>query len=364
MFKKLKGLFRKKQRPEYQPLLSAPTLLSSFDIEFKKQTYGFSLSYDFFPDGRLLAIASPYLESIVLYNLESLDIYSRLGQNNYRSIAFTPDGKKLIAAGSNKIEIWDWQSGSIDSELKEQIDKNIEGVPCSLAISSNSDILAIGYSCGKISVWSLTNQKQKYSLISPDIELSKKDLIRRSEYSWSKIKSGDQKGFIICLCLSNEGNTLYAGVRNKQGRMNLEKWNTVEGTLIPVTMAQYHGAVYDSIPKVIIPLEDRNELIVGRTEGIYLFSAEHSKVLNSILQSYVNAVVPFQDAKFVLSGDINGHLLLWKIPSLEKIEGFQLSGQQINYIAIPPYRYFISNDDPSHNKMTSAKILHFKIWKY
>ena len=363
MFEKFIGLFKNKQRSKYQPLLSQPTLLSSFELEFEMGTYGSSLSYDIFPHGKLLAIASPYLEGIVLYNLESLVICSKLGQDNYRSIAFTPDGEKLIAAGSNKIVIWDWRSGNIDSELQEQIDKSIEGVPCSLAISSKSDISAIGYSCGKISVWSLINQNQKYSLISPNIELSKKEIIKRSEYSWREFKSGD-RGLITFLSLSSEGNTLFAGVDTKKGRINLEIWNTVEGTLIPTNTAHNYGTVYDSVPKVIIPLEDRNELIVGHRAGIYVFSEEHSEVLNRVLQSFVRTVVPFPNAKYVLSGDINGGFLLWMLPSLEKVEGFQLTGQQINYIAMPPYRYFISNDDPSHNKMATANILRFNIWKY
>ena len=115
---------------------------------------------------------------------------------------------------------------------------------------------------------------------------------------------------------------------------------------------------------MIIPLEDRNELIVGDNAGIYIFSVEHCQALNRVLQSYVNTVVPFQDTKYVLSGDINGYFLLWMLPSLEKVEVFQLTGQQINYIAIPPYRYFISNDDPSHDKMSYAKILRFNVWKY
>lgn len=104
------------------------------------------------PDGKLIACGSADDGIIRLWDAQTGNIAKTIaGHTNYiRSVAFSPDGESVTYPNraDNTILLRNVQTGEIQKTIEAGISN-----PYSVVYSSNSAILAVGYSNGQIALW-------------------------------------------------------------------------------------------------------------------------------------------------------------------------------------------------------------------
>ncbi len=91
------------------------------------------------PDGKMMAIGGYYNREITLWDLEKDELIRELPQNA-RSLEFTRDGSRLVAAGRDGIiRLWDSQTGDVVKEFQGH-----QGALYAVAISPDGRMLASG----------------------------------------------------------------------------------------------------------------------------------------------------------------------------------------------------------------------------
>jgi WD40 repeat protein len=143
------------------------------------------------------------------------------------SVAFTPDGERLISASSDgTVKVWSVASG--------ELLKTIEATPAevrSLAVSPDGKLVAAGIRYGVIKFWNVADWSERRSWTSPGDDVwavafsadSKQLFTAAGEWNrpaavaaW-RVSSGEQvasyqhTGEVLCLAVSPDGQQLAAG---------------------------------------------------------------------------------------------------------------------------------------------------------
>jgi WD40 repeat protein len=143
------------------------------------------------------------------------------------SVAFSPDGQLLAAAGSDReILVWEAESGKERAVLRRQ------GIISSIAFSPDSKLLASGDLLGAVWLWDVETGKER-ALITRDAEVRAvafspdgKLLVARNK--WWDVAGGKVKVELAqsarCLAFSPDGKTLALGNGN-----DIELWDVAGG---------------------------------------------------------------------------------------------------------------------------------------
>lgn len=110
----------------------------------------------FSPDGHTLAIAG-IPGPIMLYDINTHRIVRNLGSaeefGGYTRIAFTPDGRYLVAEEVN-VEVWNVRTGKLAAKFSSRTQLE------SVAVSPDGLTVAAGYADGSIVLWDLTTHRR------------------------------------------------------------------------------------------------------------------------------------------------------------------------------------------------------------
>jgi WD40 repeat protein len=111
----------------------------------------------FSPDGKILAVADFY-GTVTFLEIDSGKKTVRLNKAHPEglfSLAFTPDGKKLITGGDKVIKVWEVATGKALATLK-----GLTGMVVALAVSADGTTLASGGN-GCLNLWDLATGKER-----------------------------------------------------------------------------------------------------------------------------------------------------------------------------------------------------------
>lgn len=103
---------------------------------------------EFSPDGSVIATQGLVDTPLQLYRLEDgARVWVAANEGGFRgSLFFSPDGKTLASADAeNKVQIWDWRTGRLQSELTTRVD--------TVRFSPNGQYLATGEGKSGIQLW-------------------------------------------------------------------------------------------------------------------------------------------------------------------------------------------------------------------
>lgn len=171
-------------------------------------------SIAFSPDGKTIAEASDYL-SPRLWDVTTGKLvrsFPRPQANEFPlSLAFTPDGKTLVAGYSNWISILDVASGKERSKIVAYSCKE-------MAISSDGKTVACQDSLKSIKLWDLASGKEKTTL------------------SWTNLQN------VLGLALSPDGKLLASCVTGKEGNA-IQLWDTASGKELDAFYGHMGGMV-------------------------------------------------------------------------------------------------------------------------
>lgn len=245
------------------------------------------------PDGKILASGSysSYNNTVKLWNLEAMQEITSFSVDfsPVWSVAFSPDGKKLIAVGANNIKLW-------NIKTKKEIDFKISDAffMSSDKVAVNPDgILAGGTITNKIKLWSLKTRKKVA------------DFIGHLEQIYS-------------LAFSRNGKILASGSWDK----TIKLWNVETGEEIK-TLAGHRGDVYTVV------FSPNNKLLASGSfdDTLRLWNVETGEEIKA-LQRNVPAVTTLDfspDGKTLASGSYDDTLRLWNVENMEKIATYTVS---------------------------------------
>jgi hypothetical protein len=111
----------------------------------------------FSPDGGTLA-AVDQDGRVLLWDVTSrrlLDEFLTGHDTGLWHVVFSPDGKTLASGSLNSVILWDTVTGRSLGEISE----GLFAVPTSVALNSDSQILAVGNEVGNVQVWDLTTRE-------------------------------------------------------------------------------------------------------------------------------------------------------------------------------------------------------------
>jgi RNA polymerase sigma factor (sigma-70 family) len=196
------------------------------------------------PDGKLVATSQE--KAIVLWNLESGKEVRRLAQAGALGVAFSPDGKILAAGGDDPvILLWDTNTGKKIAQLDWKRDPTSVSV---LAFTPDGKTLIAGQKFhSKIGLWDVASGKKRQELdaqsghiftlaLSPDGALLATGSRKGGIPLWN-LKTGElvrklgKEGGRECytVAFSPDGKTLAAIERDAKNQDSLSLWDVAAG---------------------------------------------------------------------------------------------------------------------------------------
>ncbi|GAB1544572.1 hypothetical protein NUACC21_72480 [Scytonema sp. NUACC21] len=230
------------------------------------------------PDGNFLAVGScehPKSNVKVWHLPTGKLVHTLLGhQKPVNFVAISPDGK-ILATGSNKIKIWDLQTGDRICTLWHS--SAVYGA----AISSDGTILASGSSDNKIRVWNPSTGDPLHTL------------------------SG-HSGAVNSIAMTPDGQLLISGSADKTVKI----WHLDSGTIL-LTLTGH----LDEVRSVTISPDEETLLSSSDDKTIKIWRLQTGELLQTLSghSAAVNSLAISPDGQFIASGSSDKTIKVWQI---------------------------------------------------
>jgi WD40 repeat protein len=275
----------------------------------------------FSPGGGLLAAGVN--GKIKIWDVKSARLKRALGTQNEgfgQSIAFSPNGKTVASAGTERFEaghltIWDIHTGKIIRSLTAHEDT---GALFSIAFSPNGNLIAGGSENSKVVLWNARTEKIR-----------------------TKNCPGSMGIVVNSLAFSPNGEILAAAGNNK-----IFLWNTTTGKLqhsITTWPDTPIGPVYFAFSKNGKVLAAQSGHYENQSSESYrgyigLWSVRTGKLERKFQKhaSWITSVCFSPDDKIIASGDDEGNIRLWEVQTGKLKRTLKGHRKGINSIAISP----------------------------
>ena len=250
-------------------------------------------------------------------------------QGTIISLKFTPNGKYIVCASKNYIEIWDIESGNQIRKIKATT--GTFSWVNDVAVSLDGKYIASGIENIRIKVW----------------DFSSGNLVWEAKTKSAVIKvyvSADGK-YVIGAA------TPYSGIRT---------WDLETGELIDKFKT---GGGY----RTFAISSDNNYIIYqkGKKKGIYVWDVSSRNVIRELKTKkigWVYALVITPDMKYVISGSFNKLIHVWDFSTGEKINTIEGHKGPVFSLALTPNgKYLISGSRDRTIKIwevSSCQLIH------
>jgi WD40 repeat protein len=234
------------------------------------------------------------------------------------NVAFSPDGKTLVASAPDSIVVWDIQSGQPITRLA--------GTATEVAFSPNGQMLAVGDSM-TVTLWSIANgqpigqplsvENQVTSIaFDPEGETLAAGTENGSIILWNTKTSkqigrplAEHKGRVSSLAFSPNGEMLASG--SWDGAIML--WNGVSGELLKPPLQGHTGWVTSV---AFNPADGGQTLASGSMDGtIRLWDVNHHRQIGTPLTRYtgrINSIAYSQDGNWLGASGEGGVIIVWE----------------------------------------------------
>ncbi|MBP0017552.1 MAG: WD40 repeat domain-containing protein [Cyanobacteria bacterium SBLK] len=293
---------------------------------------------------------------------ENFDLSNHLTQKDIavNSIAFTPDGTKIVIGGQNgKLIICDLETGDVLAESPNTSNANI----LSIAVSPNSNEIISGNAAGAIRIWNWrTNQDRligEHSYQVNSIAISK-----NGEY----IVSGDIDGLIEIWNLNDRTDDKTIVRERHPVRVNsivlhpylleivsgssdgtLRRWDLNSGELIEIFDA--------GKPVFAVAVEPTGQtLFAGLEDGtirLFKFNNQANITLKGS-NSKISSLAISQNGRILVSGDNDRRVRIWDLRDQKGIQSLEEHPTYITSVAISPDNQTI---------ITASRDKTIKVWQ-
>jgi WD40 repeat protein len=234
-----------------------------------------NLTAAFSPDGKTLAAAGPWVDSIRLWNLDTGKRQGNLTKKDSTcfSLAFSPDGKWLATGDEDRVHLWDVAARKVTATLG-----NHTGEVGAVAFSRDGKLLATSDECGKVRLW----------------DVAKREIVRT-------LKGHE---YPRTLTFSPDDAVLFSG-----GGEKMHVWRTVTGELLHT----FAGRNSMCSP-------DGKRVVAQKGKGFQVWNAETGDRLHRVPDnSLVAAVAISPDGKVLTTGGNDRVIRRWDLATGEPI---------------------------------------------
>jgi WD40 repeat protein len=209
------------------------------------------------PKGHLVALGLDD-GSVEFWSLDSRRRVGRSAQSQggpISSLAFSPDGGRIVAGGYDGIRLWDAQQGTAIAAIHDGHQDFVEAI----AFSPDGERIVAGSADGTLRLWSATNRPP----LSAVFETAQRDIytVAYSPRGGKSIVSGSEdndlrlwdavSGVAVTAPLRGHRLTVNAAAFSPDGRMiasggadgTVRRWNAVDGQPIGAPLAGHEGPV-------------------------------------------------------------------------------------------------------------------------
>jgi WD40 repeat protein len=277
-------------------------------------------SVAFSPSGAKLAIAA---KQICLWDIAAKDCTSTFGGAKAQSLAFSPNGKTLAAAGgidSASTYLWNVATAS---QIATPLTDPIPGV-LSVAFTHNGKILAAGDNNGHTYLWDVATRKPIFSFtdpgskgvnsvaFSPDGKLLAVGDGNGHTYLWDvatrKLTTLTDPGSqgVNSVAFSPDGKLLVVG----DGNGHTYLWDVA--TRKPISPFTDPGT--SVVGSVACSPDNTTMAAAGNNGSIYIWNVRNGKLLATLVdpnKEVINSVTFSPDGQVLAAGDNNGSVFLW-----------------------------------------------------
>ncbi|HTU91005.1 MAG TPA: sigma-70 family RNA polymerase sigma factor, partial [Gemmataceae bacterium] len=310
------------------------------------------------PDGKLVAVGQE--KAIILWNLVSGKEVRRLAQANASGFVFSPDGKILAAGGYDPaIHLWDLSTGKKITQFDWKRDRTSVTV---LAFTPDGKTLIAGQKFhSKIGLWNVASGKQRRELdaksgdiftlaLSPDGVLLATGSRKGGIPLWN-VKTGELVGKLgkeggrecYTVAFSPNGKILAAIERDAKNQDSLSLWDVAAGK----ELHRFNG---DIGLWSIVYSRDGKTLIVASSGAIRLLDAATGKEVGPTAGSpgYVGFATMSPDGRtlaYLRQNDIQ----LWGMRTGREIGSIDAHNNGIRSLAIAPNGQTVAASGGEHD---------------